>query len=42
MPEDFGKIPLSRQEAIRAYFEEKDGDESYETLNLPILASLTL
>jgi len=42
MPEDFGKIPLSRQEAIRAYFEEKDGAESYEMLTLPVLPTLTL
>ncbi|MGD0399375.1 MAG: hypothetical protein ABSC04_10725 [Syntrophobacteraceae bacterium] len=42
MPENFGKIPLSRQEAIKAYFEEKDGDESYEMLTLPVLPTITL
>ncbi len=40
MPEDFGKIPLNRQEAIRAYFEEKDGRESYEMLTLPVLSTI--
>jgi hypothetical protein len=41
MPEDFGKIPMNRQEAIKAYFEEKCGDESYETLTLPVLPTQT-
>jgi hypothetical protein len=40
MPENFGKIPLNRQEAIRAYFEEKDGRESYEILTLPVLLTM--
>ncbi len=42
MPEDFGKIPMNRQEAIKAYFEQKDGEESYEMLTLPILPTQTL
>jgi hypothetical protein len=42
MPEDFGRIPMSRQEAIKAYFEEKCDDESYETLKLPVLPTMTL
>ena len=37
MPEGFGKIPMNKQEAIKAYFEEKDGCESYEILTLPVL-----
>jgi hypothetical protein len=40
MPEDFGKIPLSRQEAIKVYFEEKDAEESYEMLT--VLPTITL
>ena len=39
MPVGFGKIPLSRQEAIKTYFEEKDGEESFEILTLPILST---
>jgi hypothetical protein len=42
MPEDFGRVPTNRGEAIKAYFEEKCGDESYETLNLPVLSTPTL
>jgi hypothetical protein len=42
MPEDFGKIPTNRQEAIKVYFEQKCGDESYEILTLPILPTPTL
>ena len=42
MPVDFGKIPTKRQEAIKAYFEEKFGEESYEMLTLPILPTMTL
>ena len=41
MPEGFGKIPMNKQEAIKAYFEEKDGTESYEILTLPVLLSMT-
>ena len=37
MPEDFGKIPTNRGEAIKTYFEEKDGEESFEILTLPVL-----
>ena len=39
MPVDFGKIPMNRQEAIKTYFEEKDGEESFEILTLPILST---
>ena len=42
MPEDFGKISTNRQEAIKVYFEEKCGEESYEVLTLPVLSTLTL
>ena len=42
MPEDFGKIPTNRQEAIKAYFEKQCGNESYETLTLPVLPATTL
>jgi len=41
MPEDFGKIPTNRQEAIKAYFEEKCGDGSYEILTLPVIPTRT-
>lgn len=42
MPKDFGKIPTNRQEAIKAYFDEKCGEESYEILTLLVLSNLTL
>jgi len=42
MPEDFGRIPMNRQEAIKAYFEEKDGNESFEMLTLQVLPAQTL
>ena len=42
MPMDFGKIPMNRQEAIKTYFEEKDGGESFEILTLPVLLTATL
>ena len=37
MPEEFGRIPMNRQDAVKAYFEQKDGRESYEILTLPVL-----
>lgn len=40
-PEDFGDIPTNQRAAIRAYFEEKDGRESYEILTLPVLPNQT-
>lgn len=42
MPEDFGKIPTSRDAAIKAYFEGKCGEESFEMLTLPVLPTRTL
>jgi hypothetical protein len=39
MPEAIGEIPEDRDLAIRIYFEEKDGEESYEILTLPILST---
>ena len=42
MPEDFGRIPTNRDAAIKAYFEEKCGEESFEILTLPVLPILTL
>jgi len=42
MPESLGKVPMNRDAAIEAYFEEKCGDESYEMLTLPVLPTITL
>jgi len=42
MPEGLGKIPTNRREAIKAYFEEKCGEESFEILTLPVLPARTL
>jgi hypothetical protein len=39
LPGDVGKIPAERLDAIETYFEEKDGEESYEILTLPILST---
>jgi hypothetical protein len=42
MPEGFDKIPMNRQEAIKVYFEEKDSEESFEILTLPVLPTHSL
>lgn len=42
MPEDFGKIPTNRQEAIKAYFEKQCSNESYEILTLPVIPTRRL
>jgi hypothetical protein len=36
---DVGEIPSGRQDAIEIYFEQKDGEESYEILTLPLLST---
>jgi hypothetical protein len=36
LPIDVGEIPSARQEAIEIYFEQKDGEESYEIMTLPV------
>jgi hypothetical protein len=37
MPGDVGKIPSEKLDAIEMYFQEKDGEESYEIQALPLL-----
>ncbi len=37
MPADVGKIPSEKLDAIEMYFQEKDGQESYEMQALPLL-----
>ncbi len=38
MPADVGKIPSKKLDAIEIYFREKEGEESYEMLILPLLS----
>jgi hypothetical protein len=37
MPADVGKIPSEKLDAIEMYFQEKNGEESYEMQALPLL-----
>jgi hypothetical protein len=39
MPEVIGAIPEDRDLAIQIYFEQKDGEETYEIQSLPILST---
>jgi hypothetical protein len=39
LPGDVGEIPSEQEDAIEIYFQEKDGEESYEILTLPILST---
>lgn len=39
MPEAIGEIPEERDLAVQIYFEQKDGEESYEIQSLPILST---
>ena len=38
MPADLGKIPSDKLKAIELYYQEKDGEESYEMQVLPLLS----
>ena len=38
MPADVGKIPSEKLDAIEMYYKEKEGEESYEMLILPLLS----
>lgn len=39
LPGDVGEIPSGKLDAIEMYFQEKDGEESYEMQILPLLSS---
>ncbi len=39
LPGDVGKIPSEKLDAIEIYFQEKDGEESYEMQALPLLTA---
>ena len=39
LPGDVGKIPSEKLDAIEMYFQEKDGEESYEMQALPLLSA---
>jgi len=37
LPGDVGEIPSEKLDAIEMYFRERNGEESYEILTLPVL-----